>query len=220
MKLLKSNSLVVLSCLFCLTVADRVSAQPVPENRRDPEKPMESFTPQDFLGRMREGRPWRGGRQRGKDFQQRREQMHQRFEQAHIMAQKLLENPNTPDDIKAKARRLNELLEKRERLERDIDGKRQEFLQTHQQDIDALRRLQEQGEPYRQNLRSARDKVKTENQPLIDEMRRTTQEVRETARDIRREYRGRGGTREEGQQAPPGRRQLPPSSSSEETRPE
>lgn len=207
MKLCKSKSIVILSCLLCLTAAESVIAQPAQESRE------ESLSRPDFPPRgMREGRPGWGGRRRGRDFQQRREQMRQRLEQARTMAQKLLENPNTPDDIKAKAHRLNELLDKRERLDREIDGKRQEFLRTHQQDIDALRRLQEQGERHRQNLRSAREKMKTENQPLIDEMRRTTREAREVARDIRLEYRGRGGNKQEGQHAPPGRRRMPPSS--------
>src|SRR5262249_9522969 len=69
-----------------------------------------------------EGRsPWfhRGpGRGRGSEF---REEQRRHLEHARDMAQRLLDDPSTPDEIKAKARRLTELLNKRESLVRDLD---------------------------------------------------------------------------------------------------
>src|SRR5262249_2149443 len=53
-------------------------------------------------------RPGRGG---GPEV---REEQRLRLERARDLAQRLLDNPNTPDEIKARARRLTELLGKRE----------------------------------------------------------------------------------------------------------
>jgi uncharacterized protein (DUF3084 family) len=118
------------------------------------------------------------------------------------MAQRLLDNPSTPDEIKIKARRLSELLGKRENLVQDLDGKRQSFLQEHGQDLDELRQLRERGETIRQRLRAAREKVISDNLPAIQEMRRTTQEARNVASELRFYYRQRW--RSEEQKAPPG----------------
>jgi hypothetical protein len=107
------------------------------------------------------------------------------------MARRLLADPNTPEDVRAKARQLDALLTKRENLERELDDKRRAFLQAHRQELDELRRLHERGEILRQNLRSAREKAMAENLPIIQEMRRTTEEARETAREIRRWYQDR-----------------------------
>lgn len=131
------------------------------------------------------------GRPRGDDFQQRREEYHRRAERARYMARRLLADPNTPEDVRAKARQLDALLTKRENLERELDDKRRAFLQAHRQELDELRRLHERGEILRQNLRSAREKAMAENLPIIQEMRRTTEEARETAREIRRWYQDR-----------------------------
>ncbi|HJY80778.1 MAG TPA: hypothetical protein VKK81_06805 [Candidatus Binatia bacterium] len=130
-------------------------------------------------------RPGRGGRP---EF---REEQRRRLERARDMAQRLLDNPNTPDDIKAKARQLTELLDKRENLVRDLDGKRQSFLQEHGPDIDELRQLRERGEVIRQKLRVARETVISENLPTLQEMRRTTREARDTALELRNYYRQR-----------------------------
>ncbi len=91
---------------------------------------------------------------------------------------------------------------KREGLARDLDGKRQSFLQEHGQDIDELRQLRERGETIRQRLRAAREKVISDNLPAIQEMRRTTQEARNVANELRFYYRQRW--RSEEQKAPPG----------------
>ncbi|MGH7964021.1 MAG: hypothetical protein ACRERD_19740 [Candidatus Binatia bacterium] len=173
---------------LCLIGTDPVRAQP---SQRQGEE--------QFLPRSHEGREPRFRRGlRGEGMQQRREQQRRRLAHARNMAQRLLEDAHTPEDIKAKARRLEELLAKRERLEREVEGKRQDFLRTHRQDVEELRRLREQGEPHRRNLRAAREKARAEHQPLIQEMRRTTQEAREIAREIRSQYQGqRGGKSEE-----------------------
>lgn len=141
-------------------------------------------------------RPGRGGRPEVREEQRRR------LERAREMAQRLLDNHSTPDEIKTKARRLTELLGKRENLARDLDGKRQSFIQEHGQDLDELRQLREQGEVIRQRLRAAREKVISDNLPAIQEMRRTTQEARDVAGELRFYYRQRwhGGERK----APPG----------------
>jgi len=149
-------------------------------------------------------RPGRGG---GPEF---REEQRRRLERARDMAQRLLDNPSTPDEIKTRARRLTDLLSKREGLARDLDGKRQSFIQEHGQDLDELRQLRERGEVIRQRLRAAREKVIADNLPTIQEMRRTTQEARDTAFNLRTYYRQRwGGQR---RSAPPGTGQPTPPS--------
>lgn len=127
-------------------------------------------------------RPGRGGKLETREEQQRR------LQRARDMVQRLLDDPHTPDEIKAKARQLTELLNKREGLARDLDGKRQSFLQEHGQELDELRQLRERGEAIRQGLRTAREKVVAENLPAIQEMTRTTQEAHNTALEIRNYY--------------------------------
>jgi hypothetical protein len=136
------------------------------------------------------GRPWRRGPLRG-DFQQRREERHRRIERAREMANQLLENPNTPNDVKAKARRLSDLLSKRDRLEQQLEGKRQSFLHDHQAEINELRQLQERAEQLRGKLRSARGQALNDNLADIQEMRRTTQEARDIAQELRQQYQER-----------------------------
>ena len=126
-----------------------------------------------------------------------RKEQQNRLQRAREMAQQILDNPNTPDEIKAKAQRLTELLSKREGLARDLDGKRQSFLQEHGQDLAELRQLREQGEVIRQRLQAAREKVIAENQPTIQEMRQTTQAAREVAVDLRGYYRQRWQSQEQ-----------------------
>jgi len=126
------------------------------------------------------------------------------------MAQRLLDNPNTPNEVKDKARQLTELLSKREALLRDLNSKRQSFIQEHGQDLDELRQLRDRGEVIRQRLRAAREKVIADNLPTIQEMRRTTQEAFDTALNLRTYYRQRW--RGQRRSAPPGTGQPTPPS--------
>lgn len=125
-----------------------------------------------------------------------REERQRRLERTRILAQRLLDDPSTPEEVKTKARRLTELLSERETLERSLEGQRQNFLQEHSQDLDELRQLRERGEVIRQRLRAAREKALAENLPALQEMRRTTREARDLASDLRQYYRpGRGNRR-------------------------
>jgi len=137
-----------------------------------------------------EGTQRRGGGLFGQGFEQRREQRRQRIERARQMARRLLDDPNTPADVKAKARRLDELLTERDKLEGELVIKRQGFLHDHQPELSELRQLRERAEVLRQNLRSSREKAIAENLPKIQEMRRLTDEARQTAQELRQQYRG------------------------------
>jgi len=184
---------------FCSLGEGSVFAQPFPQRGGEQfvprQPPPQQGMPDEDLERNRPPR-WPGGLREG-DFEQRREERQRRIERARNMARRLLQDPNTPADVKAKARRLDELLTKREGLERELDGKRQDFLRAHSQELDELRQLRERGEILRQNLRSAREKAIAENMTTIQEMRHITEEARETAQEIRQQYRsqrgGRGG---------------------------
>jgi len=185
--MIRNKLLLFLLLTLCLTEIRPALAQPF---QRQGE--------QQFIPRSSEdGEPRFRRKLRREGMAQRREQQNRRLERARAMAQKLLQDPNTPEDVKAKARCLDELLTKRERLQQEVESKRQDFLGAHSQDVEGLRRLREQGEPYRQNLRTAREKARADNQPLIQEMRRTTQEAREIAQDLRQQYRGQHGANKE-----------------------
>lgn len=138
---------------------------------------------------VRGNRPRRRAGLLGERFEQRREIRRQRVERARQMARRLLDDPNTPADVKAKARRLDSLLTERDALENDLVAKRQGFLRNHQQELDELRQLRERAEILRQNLRSSREKAIAENLPKIQEMRRLTDEARQTAQELRQQYR-------------------------------
>jgi hypothetical protein len=143
-----------------------------------------------FRHRLGEGEPkFRGERRR-------------RLQRAREMAQRLLNDPSAPDEIKAKARRLTDLLSKREGLVRELDSKRQNFNQEHEQELSELRQLRERGELIRQRLRAAREKAIYEKLPIIQEMRQTTREARDVAVELLGYYRQRGHGPE--RLAPPG----------------
>lgn len=144
--------------------------------------PLEGDTP-DLLGE----RPRRRGPLRG-DFQQRREERHRRLERARAMVDHLLASPNVSAEVKTKARRLSDVLDKHERLERQLEEKRQAFLRNHQPEIDELRQLQERAERLRSKLRSAREQAMNDNRSDLQEMRRTTQEARDLALELRQQF--------------------------------
>jgi hypothetical protein len=112
------------------------------------------------------------------------------------MARRLLDDPNTPAEVKTKARRLESLLAERDTLEDELVAKRRDFLRDHRQELDELRQLRERAEVLRQNLRSSREKVISENLSKIQEMRRLTNEARQTAQELRQQYRRSGRSQE------------------------
>ncbi len=120
-------------------------AQPMQPGGGEQFIPPKSPPSTDIPGGERgEGRSPRFRRRpRGGGGPEAREEQRRRLERAREMAQRLLDNPSTSGEIKAKARQLTDLLGKREGLARDLDGKRQSFLQEHGQDIDELRQLRE-----------------------------------------------------------------------------
>lgn len=181
-----------------------VAAQPIPRRSEERFLPSQGSPHEEELAapldgeeepRFRRGRVWRDNAPRGKfspeDFQQRREERRRRVERARNMTSRLLQNPDTPEDAKTQARRLSELLDRWDRLEQKLSGKRQEFLRNHQQEIDELRQLQERAERLRHGLRDAREKVMADNVADIQEMRRVTQEARDIAQELRQQYQGR-----------------------------
>jgi hypothetical protein len=195
------SSLTILT-FFMLGIAPGLAQPLQPEGGEHPvapRPPTPSVAPE---GGAPEGWPPRFPRGLGREGRQAaREDPQQRMSRARDLAQRLLDNPNTPEEIKTKARRLTELLKKREDLMRDLDGKRQSFLQEHSEDLAELRQLREQGEVIRQRLHAAREKVIAENQPAITELRHTTQAARDIAVDLRGDYMQRWQRQE--QSAPP-----------------
>jgi hypothetical protein len=189
MKTKKTKLLLFFLLFFYWTHSEPVSAQPLGQGG------------EHFITQQGEEMPRGEGfrRRRGwlseEGIEQRRALRQQRLDRARTIARRLLEDPNTPADVKTKAQRLNELLTKRENLEHNLQGKRQDFLQAHRQELEELRQLRERADVIRQDLRAAREKATAENLSEIQEMRRVTQEARETAQEIRQYYRGRRGGR-------------------------
>ena len=192
MKTNKTKLLLSFLFIFLCMCSQPVSAQPLGQGGEHFIDQQREEMPQEEGFRLRRG--WL----REEGIEQRRAMRQQRLDRARAMARRLLEDPNTPAEVKTKARRLDDLLTKREDLERNLQGKRQDFLQAHRQQLEELRQLRERADTIRQNLRAAREKVIAENLSEIQEMRRVTQEARTTAQDIRQYYRGmRGGHTQE-----------------------
>jgi len=181
-----------------VTLGPPASAQMFPRRGEEQFAPRRPFQPPGLAeGEANDKeKPRRRGGLFGEGFEQRREQRRQRIERVRNLARRILEDPNTPADTKAKARHLDELLAQRGKLEDELVATRQGFLRNHQQELDELRHLRERAEVLRQNLRSSREKAIAENLPKIQEMRRLTQEARETAQELRQQYR-RGGRGQE-----------------------
>jgi len=198
MNVRKNRLIFFIFVTLCFLGEGSLLAQPFQQRGGEQFVPRQAFPQQDMPEQGVERRPrWPGGLRR-EGFTQGREERRRRIERARTMAYRLLEDPNAPADIKAKARRLDELLTRRENLERELNDKRQDFLRAHSQELEELRQLRERGEILRQNLRSAREKAIAENMSAIQEMRRVTEEARETAQEIRQQYRSQRGGRSGG----------------------
>ena len=155
----------------------------------------ESAPRRPFIAKNSDEEGFRGNRPRRRAgfleerFEQRREIRRQRIEHARQMSHRLLDDPNTPAEVKEKARRLDGLLTEHDKLEDELVAKRRDFLRDHQQELDELRQLRERAEVLRQNLRSSREKAIAENLPKIQELRRLTDEARKIAQELRQQYR-------------------------------
>jgi len=186
----KIKSLLMVLLTFCSLSGTIVFAQSPPQQGEQEFAPRRPFAAEnDGEEGFRGNRPRRRARFLGEQFEQRRELRRQRVERARQMTRRLLDDPNTPAEVKAKARRLNGLLAERETLEDELVAKRRDFLRDHRQELDELRQLRERAEVLRQNLRSSREKAIAENLPKIQEMRRLTNEARQTAQELRQQYR-------------------------------
>lgn len=191
MKMNRIKCLLMILLTLCVAQEEAVLAQSSPQGEERTFAPRRPFAAENSeQDGPRGNRPRRGAGFLGERFEQRREVRRQRIERARNMARRLLNDPNTSADVKAKARRLDSVLAERDALEDELVAKRQAFLRDHRQDLDELRQLRERAEILRQNLRSAREKTIAENLPKIQELRRLTDEARQTAQELRQQFRG------------------------------
>ena len=105
------------------------------------------------------------------------------------MARRLIHDPNTSAAIREQAQRLDSTLTRIEDLERELRNKREEFLLQHQAERAELRELKERMERIRQNLKAAREQAKADNLTKLHEIKRSTQEARTLAQELRSHYR-------------------------------
>ena len=120
---------------------------------------------------------------------QRTRQRQRRLQQARELARRLIYDPNTSAFIRERAQRLDSTLTRIEDLERELGNKRGEFLLQHQAEREELRELKARMERIRQNLKAAREQAKADNLAKLQEIKRSTQEARTLAQELRRHYR-------------------------------
>jgi len=141
---------------------------------------------------IRDDRPWpqRDHPRWWSDKQRTRQRQRQRrLQQAREMTRRLIYDPNTSVFIRERAQRLNSTLTRIEDLERELGDKRREFLLQHQAEREELRELKARMERIRQKLEAAREQAKADNLAKLQEIKRSTQEARTLAQELRRHYR-------------------------------
>src|SRR5262249_41042312 len=131
-----------------------------------------------------QGCPWRRERP-GAMIRLQREGLHLRLERIRNTAERLLENPRTSDDVKAKAHRLLELADNWEDLRQKLDDSRAAFFRDNQKDIDELCQLWERAKTLRQTLKEKREKVMGDNRRTREDLERVKQEVYDIAESVR-----------------------------------
>ena len=124
-------------------------------------------------------------------------QRQRRLQQAREMARRLILDPNSSAAIREQAHRLDSTLTRIEALERELRNKREEFLRQHQAERAELRELKARMERIRQNLKAAREQAKADNLAKLHEIKRSTQEARTLAQELRRHYRGQHERRQD-----------------------
>ena len=122
--------------------------------------------------------------------EQRTRQRHRRLQQAREMARRLIYDPNSSAAIREQAQRLDSTLIRIEDLERELRNKREEFLLQHRAERKELSELKASMERIRHNLKVAREQAKADNLAKLHEIKRSTQEARTLAQELRRHYRG------------------------------
>ena len=124
-------------------------------------------------------------------------QRQRHLQQAREMARRLIHDPNSSAAIREQAQRLDSTLTRIEDLERELRNKREEFLLQHQAERAELRKLKERMERIRQNLKAAREQAKADNLTKLHEIKRSTQEARTLAQELRSHYRGQHQRRQD-----------------------
>ncbi len=147
---------------------------------------------------IRDDRPRpRRDRPRWWSDEKRTRQRQRRLQQAREMARRLIYDPNTSAAIREQAQRLDSTLTRIEDLEQELRNKREEFLLQHQAERRQLRALKERMERIHQNLKAAREQAKADNLAKLHEIKRSTQEARTLAQELRRHYRGQHQRRQD-----------------------
>lgn len=93
-----------------------------------------------------------------------------------------------PSKIRHRADRLEEMLTRIDELESQLRAERQNFLRTHQEERKVLRRLRDQMEQIRHQLRAARQDARIRNAARLEELDRTINDARIQAQELRKYY--------------------------------
>ena len=109
----------------------------------------------------------------------------------------MIYDPNSSAAIREQAQRLDSTLIRIEDLERELRNKREEFLLQHRAERKELSELKASMERIRHNLKAAREQAKADNLAKLHEIKRSTQEARTLAQELRRHYRGQRERRPE-----------------------
>jgi len=104
------------------------------------------------------------------------------------MIERIRTDHTAPSEIRNRADRLEELLTRIDELESQLRAERQNFLRTHQEERNDLRRLRDRMEQIRHQLRSAREDAKIRNAGRLEELNRTINNARIQAQELRKYY--------------------------------
>lgn len=150
--------------------------------RAGPRQGPDQFPRDDQPRRQRDRPKWWANEQRA-------QQRQQRLQRGREIARRLMNDPNAPASIKERAQRLDSTLIRVEDLERELQHARAAFLRQHQGERAELRGLKERMDRIRQDLKAAREQAKADNLSKLQEIKRSTEEARTLAQELRGYYR-------------------------------
>jgi len=117
-----------------------------------------------------------------------------RQEQAQVrkgrgVVERILRDPRTPPELKARAEELGRLLAERERYLTALETRRRALLAAHRSEIEELGQLRNRAREIGKSLLQARKKVLEESKADIEALLRTSAQARKITDELEQAYR-------------------------------